>query len=64
MIKVYADEKPAAPKTAELAPRVILAKAAKRAHTERRPLLARVKAIGRAAVKLATDVSVLLGHSG
>ena len=63
-IKVYAEEKTAAAKPAEPAPRVVAAKAAKPAHAERRPLLARVKALGRAAVKVATDVSVLRGHNG
>jgi hypothetical protein len=63
-IKVYAEEKTAAAKPAEPAPRVVVARAARPAHAERRPLLARVKAIGRAAVKVATDVSVLRGHSG
>jgi hypothetical protein len=60
-IKVYTDEKPAAPKAAELVPRVAAAKAP--AHAERRPFLAKVKALGRAAVKIATDVSVIRGHS-
>jgi hypothetical protein len=79
-IKVYADERPAPPipaakpadtvvrqaaaKPAGTVLRRVAAKAAKSAHAERRPLLARVKALGRAAVKVATDVSVLRGHSG
>lgn len=62
-IKVYAEERPAT-KVSEPAPRVVAAKVAKPAHAERRPLLTRVKALGRAAVKVATDVSVLRGHSG
>jgi hypothetical protein len=74
-IKVYAEERPAAPaptakpadtvvrKAAEPAPRVVAARATKPTKAERRPMLARVKSIGRAAVKLATDVSVLRGHS-
>jgi hypothetical protein len=61
-IKVYTDEKPAAPKAAELVPRVAAAKAP--AHAERRPFLAKVKALGRAAVEIATDVSVIRGHNG
>ena len=80
-IKVYADERPAAPaptakpadtvvrqaaapKAAASIRRVVAAKAAKPAKAERRPLLARIKAIGRTTVKVATDVSVLRGHSG
>ena len=62
-IKVYADERFVAAKAPEPAPRVIAAKASRAVHTERRPLLARIKAVGRAAVKVATDVSVLRGHS-
>ena len=62
-IKVYVDDKSAAAKPAEPAPSVIAAKAAKPAHAERRPLLAKVKALGRAAVRVATEVSVLRGRS-
>jgi hypothetical protein len=75
MIKVYADEKPAAPavaakpadtvvrqaaaRSAEPTPRVVAVKA----KAERRPLLTRIKAVGRAAVKIAGEVSVLRGHN-
>lgn len=61
-IKVYADERPA-PKAPEPALRVVAAKAVKAVRAERRPLLARIKAIGRATVKVATDVSVLRGNN-
>ena len=60
-IKVYADDKAAGPKPAEPAVRVVAPKA-KTPHAERRPLLARVKALGRTAMKMATNVSVLRGH--
>jgi hypothetical protein len=77
-IKVYADEKTAAPAPtakpadtvvrhaaarADIVVRHAAARTAKPAHAERRPLLARVKAVGRAAVKIATDVSVLRGNN-
>jgi len=62
-IKVYADDKSAAAKPGEPAPSVGAAKAAKAVHAERRPLLAKVKALGRAAVRVATEVSVLRGRS-
>lgn len=61
-IKVYADERPT-PKAPEPARRVVAARAVKPAHGERRPLLAKIKAVGRAAVKVATDVSVFRGHN-
>ena len=76
IIKVYAEERPAAlistAKPADTVVRnaavkagtILRQAAAKAAKPERRPLLARVKAIGRAAVKVATNVSVLRGHSG
>ena len=78
-IKVYADERPATtaatPKTADVVIRHAAAKPpgparhaaapklAKAIHAERRPLLARAQALARAAVKVATAVSVLRGHS-
>jgi hypothetical protein len=76
-IKIYGEEKPAAtaPKSADIVIRQAAAKApesvrraaaatpAKAVHAERRPLLVRAQAIARTAVKIATDVSVLRGHS-
>lgn len=73
-IKVYAEDKQTTPKPAEPVARAVLPKAAEPPRVvaakwvrptlaERRPLLARVKAIGRSAVKLASNVAVLRGHS-
>jgi hypothetical protein len=78
-IKVYADERPAAPavaakpvdtvvrhaaaKTPGPVRRVAAAKPARATHAERRPLLVRAQAIARAALKVATDASVLRGHN-